>query len=221
MIQEKMTIRKALGQKKLLDAQIEELSRSNYLAVTTSADAVIDGLKATAWVGDSIQRFQSLNDKLKRREAIATAIMAANATHTVAVKKFIGIDKQSDELENISFAAAIARKHYLQNLLDDVVYTIQSQVTKASVSYQSAERHADEKVTERVQQEFSNVTQSSSKVRKEREDELRQQYKVELLDPNDVAKKIMGFKNYIEEYLLEIDAILGHATEVTEVTVEY
>lgn len=221
MIQEKMTIRKALGQKKLLDAQIKELAYSNYLAVTTSADAVIDGLKAKDWEKDCTERFQSLNDKLKRREAVVTAIMAANATHTVTVKKFIGIDKQSDELENISFAAAIARKHYLQNLLEDIVYTIQYQVSKASNSYQSAERHAEEKVAERVQQEFSNVTQSSSKVRKEREDELRQQYKVELLDPNDIAKKIMSFKNYIEEYLLEIDAILGHATEVTEITVEY
>ncbi len=31
----------------------------------------------------------------------------------------------------------------------------------------------------------------------------------------------MSFKEYIENYLAEIDSILGHATEVTEITVEY
>lgn len=221
MTKETMTVRKALTQKKLLDSQIQELSNSRFVAVATSKSTVIDGLKQKAWEKDAVERFQSFNDKLRRREAIANAIMQANATHTVAVKKFVGLDKQSDEFENISFASAIARKKYLESLLNTVVYQMQNSVAKNSKEYQEAERKADEKVTERLYQEFSNVTQASGKVRQERETELREQYAVALLDPNKFAENLLGFKQYIESYLTDIDSILGHATEVTEITVEY
>ena len=216
-----MTIRKALTQKKVLDKQISELSSTKFVAVFTSNRAVIDGLKQKDWVVDSQARFQSLNDKLKRREAIANAIMDANAKHTVTVKKFIGIDKQSDEYEAISFASAIARKKYLSDLLASVVKGMQRAVLDNSNAYQDAERRVDEKITERLYQEFSSVTQASGKVRQEREAELREQYSIELLDPNKLAENLMSFKEYIENYLAEIDSILGHATEVTEITVEY
>lgn len=221
MVKETMTIRKALTQKKLLDSQIKELASSRFVAVTTSKRAIIDGLNQQAWKEDSMSRFQSLNDKLRRREAIANAIMQANAVHTVAVKKFIGLDKQSDELENISFASAIARKKYLENLLYTIVARMQGSVAKNSMEYQDAERKADEKVADRLYQEFSSVTQASGKVRQERETELREQYTVTLLDPNKFAENLLGFKEYIESYLADIDAILGHATEVTEIEVEY
>ena len=221
MVKETMTIRKALTQKKLLDNQIDELASSRFVAVTTSKRAIIDGLSQENWKKDSVSRFQSLNDKLRRREAIANAIMQANAVHTVAVKKFIGLDKQSDELENISFASAIARKKYLEDLLYTIVAKMQSSVTKNSMEYQDAEREVDAKVADRLYQEFSSVTQASGKVRQERETELREQYTVTLLDPNKFAENLLGFKEYIESYLADIDAILGHATEVTEIEVEY
>lgn len=221
MNKETMTIRKALTQKKVLDKQISELSSTKFVAISTSNRAVIDGLKQKDWVVDSQARFQSLNDKLKRREAIANAIMDANAKHTVTVKKFIGIDKQSDEYEAISFASAIARKKYLSDLLVSVVKGMQRAVLDNSNAYQDAERRVDEKITERLYQEFSSVTQASGKVRQEREAELREQYSIELLDPNKLAENLMSFKEYIENYLAEIDSILGHATEVTEITVEY
>ena len=221
MNKETMTIRKALTQKKVLDKQISELSSTKFVAVSTSNRAVIDGLKQKDWVVDSQARFQSLNDKLKRREAIANAIMDANAKHTVTVKKFIGIDKQSDEYESISFASAIARKKYLSDLLVSIVKRMQKAILDNSNVYQATERQIDEKITERLYQEFSAVTQASGKARQEREAELREQYSVELLDPNKLAENLMSFKEYIENYLAEIDSILGHATEVTEITVEY
>lgn len=221
MNKETMTIRKALTQKKVLDKQIAELSSTKFVAIATSNRTVIDGMKQKDWVVDAQARFQSLNDKLKRREAITNAIMSANANHTITVKKFIGIDKQSDEYESISFASAIARKKYLSDLLVSIVKRMQKAILDNSNSYQATERQMDEKITERLYQEFSAVTQASGKARQEREAELREQYSVELLDPNKLAENLMSFKEYIENYLAEIDSILGHATEVTEITVEY
>ena len=216
-----MTIRKALTQKKVLDKQIAELSSTKFVAIATSNRTVIDGMKQKDWVVDAQARFQSLNDKLKRREAITNAIMSANANHTITVKKFIGIDKQSDEYESISFASAIARKKYLSDLLVSIVKRMQKAILHNSNAYQATERQMDEKITERLYQEFSAVTQASGKARQEREAELREQYSVDILDPNKLAENLMSFKEYIENYLAEIDSILGHATEVTEITVEY
>lgn len=216
-----MTIRKALTQKKVLDKQIAELSSTKFVAIATSNRTVIGGMKQKDWVVDAQARFQSLNDKLKRREAITNAIMSANANHTITVKKFIGIDKQSDEYESISFASAIARKKYLSDLLVSIVKRMQKAILDNSNAYQATERQMDEKITERLYQEFSAVTQASGKARQEREAELREQYSVDILDPNKLAENLMSFKEYIENYLAEIDSILGHATEVTEITVEY
>lgn len=221
MIKETMTIRKALTQKKLLDNQISELFSTRFIAVATSKRAIIDGMNTKNWLADAEARFQSLNDKMKRREAISKAIMEANAKHTVKVPKFIGIDKQTDETEELTFASAIARKNYLFNLYQHELQQMRRRVVANSDEYQKAEREADNKVSERLYQEFANITQASGKARQERETELREQYGVQLLDPNQLAEKLLSFTQYVEGYIAEIDSVLGHATEVTEITVEY
>lgn len=41
----------------------------------------------------------------------------------------------------------------------------------------------------------------------------------EFVDPAGLAKDIYELRQYLDEYQTEVDSILGHATEVTMVTV--
>lgn len=70
-------------------------------------------------------------------------------------------------------------------------------------------------------QEFGTVNNASAKSREERETTLRKQYEAVFYDPADIVKKAKLAKERIENYLEEIDAILGNATEMTTITVSY
>ena len=222
MTKETMTVRAALTQKKLLDKQIAEMSHESFVEVISKQTKVLNGMIVSDWEEEAKKLFHSLNDKLRRREAIAKAIIKANAMHTVTLPKFNGIKEHSKkETEELPFASAIARKNYLAFLQDTLIVSLMQQVKCATKTQKAKEKELEQTVITRINNEFGGATQVSPKQIKEREEEIRVANEVLYLDPNNLAKNLRHFKEYVSWYLAEIDSILGHATEVTEITVEY
>lgn len=218
---EVMTIRRALTQKKLLDKQIEKMGEAVYVANFSILTPLVEGMSVKNWTEKAMSEFQSLNDKILRREALSTAVIKANAENEVEVPVFVAFGEPQQGMEKITFAGAIARKNYLNWILDNVLYTMEANLRDEINGHTKAVEEAEKIVQKRLAEEFGSVTQAATSARKEREEELRKLYDVALQDPNEIAKKIGRLKEYIEEYNAEIDAILGHATEVTEITVTY
>lgn len=218
---ETMSLRKALGQKKLLDKQIKAMMSEKFVTSESAQTAVIDGLPLNAWQDEMKTNYQSLNDKIRRREALAVAIMDANVNNFVELPRFITLDEENTGTEKVSFAGAIARKAYYMNELSYIVNELRQKVTNATEQFDFINDLCERTIRDRMAQEFGTVNNASAKSREERETTLRKQYEAVFYDPADIVKKAKLAKERIENYLEEIDAILGNATEMTTITVTY
>lgn len=215
-----MTIRAALTKKKMLDKQIKEMSRENFFAIVSKNETFIEGMTCKEWEERVQARFNSFNDKVKYRDALNVAILHANAINLIDVPKFNGLNsKPTKEMERISFAAAISRKGYYTELLQYVTRMI-SVRNEASSMFSTRVREAESTVRNRMNAEYGNTAVAvSSSERNKREEEMLKQLLPDFLDPNKLSTSLEDVKDFLENYIAEIDSILGHATEVTMVTV--
>lgn len=216
----KMTIRAALGKKKMLDKQIAAFEREPVFAIVTPQDFFINGMHKDEWSKHVAERVQSFNDKLKYRDRLNVAIMQANANNKLEVPTFNGFDSTTDKKEFISFASAISRKNYYLQLLDFVESLINVR-NESSIRLDKLNQKAQTTVHERMAREYGNTTVAvSTNERIKREQEMLTGMKPEFLDPAKLAVKLETFRDYLEEYITEIDAILGHETETVLIDVE-
>ena len=216
-----MTVRAALGKKKMLDKQIDDMAHNEFVAVITPNTRFIDGLPKKTWEAKTKERFQSLSDKIKYRDALNTAIMQANATNLVELPPFNGlaVPKDTKKKDRISFAAAIARKNYIVDLLN-IIMSFTDTCSESSDTYSRQVQIAEQTARDRMRDEYANTAVSvSSSERNKREEEMLKQLLPEFVDPNKLADTLYDIKEYFESYIVEIDNALGHATEVTMVTV--
>lgn len=220
---ETMTLREAISQKKLLDKQIDSLFESKFIAVINADTKIVNGLTVQEYKDKAKEDMQSLNDKIKRREAIANAILVANVENFVEVPKFSVLEEigANEITEKISFASAIARKNYYKGILGVKADRLQRYVDECIRTHAKAVEDTNTRITDIVEHEYANVANASAKQRTERYDELKERFDVVYVDPADLTKKVSVMQNAIFEYMTKIDAKLGHATEITEITIEY
>lgn len=216
-----MTLRAALSKKKMLDKQIEDMVNQDVFAVVTPNTVFIDGIPKKTWEAKVQERFQSLGDKIKYRDALSDIIMQANVNNFVEIPAFQGLATPKDKTkkDKVSFAAAIARKSYVLGLYY-ATSGILTRLDDHTADYKQQVKGAEALVRERMAAEYSNTTVSvSSSERNKREEEMLKQLMPEFVDPTGLAKNIYELRQYFEEYQTEVDSALGHATEVTMVTV--
>lgn len=222
---ETMTLRKAIAQRKLLDKQIKKImDDTKFICVHLVNEEIIDGQSVKTWKETTSSTWQSLNDKIIRRNALDSAIVIANATHKVKVPKFASLepdDKTGSEMEEITYASAIGRKKYFTEVIDKIISNLNKQIRMGNGEYDMRTRDSRRYVDNRLEQEFKNTTNASSKQREEREAKLLRDNTVVLEDPVSLAPKIKKIQEKIENYLETIDSILGRETELTEIVIEY
>ena len=224
MQKETMTLREGLNTLNILDKQIKETISGNTLIAVYSRDVVIlSGLPINDWEEQARAKWQSLNDKINRRNALKNAILRANVMNSVRVPKFVSLDDvtKSDETEEISFAEAIARKAYYKDTLQGIVNAIKGHISDNNRVYEQLTERARQYVDNRLNQEFANVQNPSPKQKEEREAKLRKDNEIVYNDPCSLVKSMALAGDNIAFYLEKIDGELGKASAVTEITFEY
>ena len=221
---ETMTLRAAIGQRKLLDKQIAKLvSENKFIIVRSANEEIVNAQPVKDWVNNTLALWQSLNDKIKRRNALNAAILKANVEHMVKVPKFESFDLKagSTETESITYADAISRKKYFKDTLNVIIDRFNGQVKQAGFDYKTRQNDLRIYVDKRLSSEFGTTTNASSKQREEREEKLLRDNAIYLEDPISLASKAKILSERITEYLETIDSIMGRETELTEITFEY
>lgn len=218
------TLREALAKKKLLDKQIQDIYSTTAFITIASADCpMINGMTFKDYEEFAKAKWQSLNDKIAFRDKLANAILQANVENRIMVPKFTSLDTLADdskEQEEISFASAIARKEYYQNCLAGLCNNIISVVNSAHITYVKRNKEKDVRIQNQLNTEFGTTTNASSKQRQERQEDLEKKYEVLYIDPVKLCSKAGDMKLAIEDYLCKIDALLGHATDTTNIEIE-
>ena len=130
MKKETITLREGLRLLNTLDRKIKASSDNTLIAVYSKDTFILDGLTINQWEEQAKDKWRSLNNKIRRRNALKSSILQANLANTIRVPKFVSLDNviKNDETEEISFAEAIARKAYYKETLQKIVNKIKNHI---------------------------------------------------------------------------------------------
>lgn len=130
MRKETVTLREGLRLLNNLDRKIKASSDNTFIAVYSRDTFILDGLTINQWEEQAKDKWRSLNNKIRRRNALKNAILRANVMNTIRVPKFVSLDSvtKNEETEEISFAEAIARKAYYKETLKKIVNKIKNHI---------------------------------------------------------------------------------------------
>lgn len=145
MKKETITLREGLRLLNTLDRKIKASSEDTLIAVYSKDTFILNGLTINQWEEQAKDKWRSLNNKIRRRNALKNAILQANLVNTIRVPKFVSLDSatKSEETEEISFAEAIARKAYYKETLQKIVNTIKRHIEDNNRIYEQFKSKAE------------------------------------------------------------------------------
>ena len=96
MIQETMTVHKALCELKMLDKRIESsIAGAEFCRTNKHSNAVINGVPLKEYGDEIVSQYQSIVDLITRRDAIKRAVVASNAVGPEVYRSRCGGDAPS------------------------------------------------------------------------------------------------------------------------------
>lgn len=219
---ETLTIRKALAEKKLLDSKIKKLSENLELAfIYSSTEPYHNGLSINDAKNKIEREFQSINDLIKRREAINKAILDANAVNKITVKKFTGFDSLEDnKTEEISLANAINRKNYYKEILLQITKNLEEKTIKVYCDLDNSTKKAREIARVIIENRYQDKTNMPKDLSELIESEFKR-LEPKITGLNKSIERVQMWRDVIEDYIANIDVELSGATERFTVVIEY
>jgi hypothetical protein len=199
-----MSITQALAELKLLDKRLsKQLNNPVWVDVSTVSKPVdAERMKERA-----TSEYQSFLALVTRRDTIKRAIVLSNATTRVTIDKWEG-----------TVAEAIEHKksiQYKQNLLD----VMKGQLVQARVNYEAQKSSVDSRLERLLQSELGKDVKTNPETITALSTSFRNNNKVELVDPLDLASKIAALESEIDSFETNVDWVLSEANGRTMISV--
>ena len=204
MTSQQMSITQALAELKLLDKRLSKhLDEPVWADVSTVSKPVdADKLKTRA-----LSEYQSFMALVNRRDTIKRAIVLSNATTRVTIDKWQG-----------TVAEAIEHKksiQYKQNLLD----VMKAQLLQVRANFEAQKSAVDTRLERLLQSELGKDVKTNPETITALSTSFRNNNKVELVDPLDLAAKIATLESEIDSFETNVDWVLSEANGRTMISV--
>lgn len=213
MTTETMTIHKALCELKTIDARIsKEINSGPFVVANKHSNTKISGVDVSEFCEQIKSRMQSVNDMIKRRNAIKCAVVQSNAvtTVTVAGKEYtvaVAIDMKNNGMQYL--------KYWLQKMTTD--YN-KAQREANAANGDILEQRADDYI--KTMYGNTDMKNASEEAKKSRAEFIAAQT-YELVDPIKIVASMEEIENHINQFMVEIDSALSVSNAVTTITIEY
>lgn len=206
----KMTLHRALGELKMLDKRIHSsINDTQYISYHNGYEEPKGYKSATHFNEQARQGYQSITDLIQRRDLIKSKLILANATTEITVAD-----------EKMTIAEAIERKTSIQNkviLLNALTRQLAAHTRQIQAENDQMKRRMDERV----------ASDMGSKDRKDHPDEVKRieddfikRNKPSTLDPINLHEEINELSKYIDNFTMEVDAVLSEANALTTIEIE-
>lgn len=208
---EKMLITQALNELKTLDARINRgINKADFIEAAKISDSnIIPGVSKEEFRKEAEASYASIQDLIKRRRAIKSAIMLSNAKTTVEINgEEMTVAEAIDLKKAIKYQELLLHKMRLQK--DECI----RKVTNANM-----------KMDQQIDAMLSTMygKDCKDKITADQYDNVAGPYKLANEygpeDPLKISKKIEELENYIEEFKSKVDAKLQISNCVT--TIEF
>lgn len=213
MTTETMTIHKALCELKTLDARITKaIGDTVFVFANKHSNAKVSGVSIQDYCAEIKAGYQSVQDLMRRRDAIKSAVVQSNAETKVTISG-----------REYTVAAAIEMKNHgislMQTLLKKMEKDNRMARTEANrANGDSLENRADEYVKSLYGS--SDMKNASEEIKKVRADFIAAQT-FEVVDPIGIVAEIGKLEKEINGFLVDVDSALSVSNALTSVTVEY
>lgn len=213
MVQETMTVHKALAELKVLDSRLDSVIGAGvYCTANKRSSDKIQGVDVDKFISSMRSAHDSATDLIRREKAIKRAVTLSNATTEVTIGH-----------KSYTVAEAIWMKNH--GIEKDVMLLkrMKSQLAASTTlveerNGQELEDRADKYVSEMYSgSDGKSISNEASVVRAEF---IKSQSYV-LIDPLDVRDKIDKLEAEILAFTSEVDAALSVSNAITTITIEY
>lgn len=217
MIQEKMTIHKALCDVKLADKKIQQALRFDNMFVEvntdpTNANFKVRGKSVQEFASEVTSNYQTVKDTMKRVDAIKAAISKSNASTIINVGG-----------KEMTVAEAIYQMKYGLKLKKQLLGTLQTQLQFAQSKLEDAVKKNEQKLAKNVETFFGNKDKSN--VSTDSALEFMKRFTTEnqpvLIDPINISKEINKLSVEIDQFELNVDSAIQVSNATTIIEIEY
>jgi len=211
MTKEKMTMHKALAEKKLLGDRIMKTIRgASFCVANKKSNGKIGGQDIKVYKEATKADFQACRDLIDRYNALNRAIMLSNATTKVSVG---GVE--------YTVAEAIAMKNHGMTYEQGLMRQLVNQLEYA----QSLCDEENSELTDVAKQEAEKIFGDDVKDRASKMEEYIktriEQGTYEVVSGIKCAEEIAALEKKINDFMPEIDAALSVSNATTEIEIEY
>jgi len=199
-----MSITQALAELKLLDKRIQKsLDHVTWADVKTKSHPV----DTEAFARTAHADYQSFTDLVKRRDAIKRAVVLSNASTRVKVG-----DWEGTVAEAIEYKTSIVYKRRLLDTLRDQLFT-------AKERFREQQEAVDARLEKLLHSELGKDVKTSPDTITALTNTFRENNKVELVDPLDLASRTRALEDEIESFETNVDWVLSETNGKTQITV--
>ena len=214
MIQEVMTVHKALCELKMLDKRINEsIMTAEFCRANKHSNTKIDGGTIAEYEAAAVSKYQSTMDMIIRRDAIKRAVVASNAVTEVTIggNRYTVADAVELRRHGLSY-----RRTLLQAM------TLQLKRVRSTIEQKNGEEltRAADKMVEVYYGRQTDVKAITEEMKATRE-KFIEDNTYELLDPIRIENRIRELDKEITAFETEVDSALSVSNAVTEITVSY
>ena len=214
MIQEVMTVHKALCELKMLDKRINEsIMSAEFCRANKHSNVKIDGGTIAEYEAAAVSKYQSTMDMIIRRDAIKRAVVASNAVTEVTIggNRYTVADVVELRRHGLSY-----RRTLLQAM------TLQLKRVRSTIEQKNGEEltRAADKMVEVYYGRQTDVKAITEEMKATRE-KFIEDNTYELLDPIRAENRIRELDREITAFETEVDSALSVSNAVTEITVSY
>jgi hypothetical protein len=202
---QRMSITQALPELKLLEKRITKASETiaEWCKVSHNG-APVDKDKTKK---DAESQLQSYLDLVKRRDAIKRAIVLSNAKTRVKIGQFEGT-----VAEAIEYKASISYKHML-------LAGMKSSLSTRREEYERLKGQVDARLERLLQSELGKDVKTNPETITALTNSFRENNKIELVDPLDLASKITALEEEIDSFETNVNWVLSESNAVTFIEV--
>ena len=214
MIQEVMTVHKALCELKMLDKRINEsIMSAEFCRANKHSNVKIDGGTIAEYEAAAVSKYQSTMDMIIRRDAIKRAVVASNAVTEVTIggNRYTVADAVELRRHGLSY-----RRTLLQAM------TLQLKRVRSTIEQKNGEEltRAADKMVEVYYGRQTDVKAITEEMKATRE-KFIEDNTYEILDPIRVENCIRELAKEITALEPEVDSAVSVSNAVTEITVSY
>lgn len=189
-----ISVTQALAELKLLDKRINKALEYVMWADVKTKSHPVDIEKFAKTVR---AEYQSFTDLVKRRDTLKRAVVMANATTRVKVGSWEGT-----VAEAIEYKTSIA---YKKRLLEEM----QSQLYRANAKFQEQQEAVDARLEKLLHSELGKDVKTSPETITALTNSFRENNKVELVNPLDLATCVRELEEEIEAFETNVDWVLS------------